>query len=526
MKYNLNLFSMSQRNMLSLFLIAGFLLVSCQEQPVTDLKKNALIPKPLEVVAGGGIFKLNARTRIGFNQENTLLTGKAELLQSLVSEITDFDLETENAPDPARYNRIYLILNNNDEFGSEGYAIMIEKRQIIISAMTPEGLFRGITTFGQLLSLEGSEVEFSEKYVSIPTGMINDRPEFEYRGAMLDVARHFFPADVVKKFIDRISLYKINTLHLHLSDDQGWRIEIKSWPKLTEIGGSTEVGGGPGGFYTQEEYKDIVNYASERYITIVPEIDMPGHTNAALASYPELNCDGKARDLYTGTRVGFSTLCTHKEITYQFVDDVVREISGLTPGSYFHMGGDESHVTELDDYIYFVNRVKEIIAKHGKTMVGWDEISHAGIEQGDIAQYWSSAENAKRTVEKGAKLIFSPAQRCYLDMKYDSTTSLGLNWAAYIEVDDAYNWNPGSLVDGISREHILGIESPLWGETIETLDDIDYLAFPRLIGHAEIGWSQADSLSWDDYRQRLSVHGKLLDKIGVNYYHSPLVWSK
>ncbi|MFC2090797.1 family 20 glycosylhydrolase, partial [Bacteroidota bacterium] len=299
--------------------------------------------------------------------------------------------------------------------------------------------------------------------------------------------------------------------------------EIKSWPKLTEIGGRTEVGGGEGGFYTQEEYRDLVAYADKRFITIVPEIDMPGHTNAALASYAELNCDGKATELYTGTRVGFSTLCTDKEITYQFVDDVVREISEMTSGPYFHMGGDESHVTDLPDYIYFVDRVKQIVNKHGKIMLGWDEISHGALTKGDVAQYWASSENAIRAIEKGAKLIISPAKRCYLDMKYDETTELGLNWAAYIEVDDAYKWNPLTLEEGIEKEDILGVESPLWAETIETMDDISYLAFPRIIGHAEIGWSNPELLSWEDYKSRLSAHGKYLDKIGVNYYKSGLI---
>ena len=196
----------------------------------------------------------------------------------------------------------------------------------------------------------------------------------------------------------------------------------------------------------------------------------------------------------------------------------------MTPGPYFHVGGDESHVTALPDYIYFINRVKKIVNSHGKIMIGWDEISHAQLSEGDIAQYWASAENARRAVDKGAGIIISPAKYCYLDMKYDSATQLGLNWAAYIEVDDAYNWSPTGLVDGIGKAQILGVESPLWAETIETSDDIDFLAFPRLIGHAEIGWSDPGSLSWEHYRKRLHAHEVLLDQAGVNYYRSPRVW--
>ncbi|MCL4144066.1 UNVERIFIED_CONTAM: hypothetical protein GTU68_042336, partial [Idotea baltica] len=262
----------------------------------------------------------------------------------------------------------------------------------------------------------------------IATGTIRDYPNYGYRGAMLDVARHFFDVEEVKHYIDLISTYKMNALHLHLTDDQGWRIEIKSWPKLTEIGGSSEVGGGKGGFFTQEDYKEIVRYAQERFVVIVPEIDMPGHTNAALASYAELNCNGKARELYTGTEVGFTTLCTDKEITYQFVDDVVRELAEMTPGPYIHIGGDESLVTPMKKYIPFINRVQEIVVKHGKQVMGWDEITHASLVPNSVAQHWEKVENAQKGVEQGAKILMSPAKKAYMDMSYDTTTTLGLHW--------------------------------------------------------------------------------------------------
>ncbi|MEX0988110.1 MAG: family 20 glycosylhydrolase [Bacteroidales bacterium] len=504
-------------------ILAGIMLNACTESIPANLENNSIIPKPLTVIASGGSMEISKRTRILYSSDNQELMLLANQMNDFLNVYTGVQHKIQLNEKGPKSRSIFLELLDGGPSSSEEYRLAISEKQVVLSSPSAEGIFRGIQTFRQLILLEGPEVMKTEGTIRIPTGVIEDYPEYEYRGTMLDVSRHFFGPDIVKTHIDLLALYKINVLHLHLSDDQGWRIEIKSWPKLTEIGGSTEVGGGEGGYYTQEEYKDIVNYAAERYITIVPEIDMPGHTNAALASYAELNCDGKATSLYTGTRVGFSTLCTHKEITYKFVDDVVREISGMSPGPYFHIGGDESHVTALPDYIYFIDSVRQIVKSHGKIMVGWDEISHAGLEEGDVAQYWASSENALRAVEKGAKLIISPAKQCYLDMKYDSTTRLGLNWAAFIEVDDAYTWDPVKLVDGIGREHILGVESPLWGETIETIDDIGYLAFPRLIGHAEIGWSRADSLLWDEYRNRLSVHGKLLDKFGVNYYRSGLV---
>jgi hexosaminidase len=315
----------------------------------------------------------------------------------------------------------------------------------------------------------------------------------------------------------------MNVLHLHLSDDQGWRIEIKKWPKLTEIGGSTEVGGGKGGYFTQEQYKELVKYASDRYITVVPEIDMPGHTNAALASYAELNCDNKLTELYTATEVGFSTLCTQKEIVYEFIEDVIHELAVITPGPYIHIGGDESHSTKKQDYIAFIERVQDIVTAQGKQMIGWDEITLTKLKPNSIAQHWSSNENAQEAVNQGVKIIMSPAARAYLDMKYDSTTTLGLFWAGTIEVDHGYNWNPESLIPGVEKENILGIESPLWTETVTNMNEMEYLVFPRLLGYAEIGWSQAEARSWEDYKLRLGNQAPIFREMGLNYYASELI---
>ena len=359
--------------------------------------------------------------------------------------------------------------------------------------------------------------------VYIPTGAIIDNPNFEYRGTMLDVSRHFFTLEEVKEHIDMIALYKFNYLHLHLSDDQGWRIEIKSWPNLTKHGGSTEVGGGEGGFFTQEQYKELIQYAQDRYITIVPEIDMPGHTNAALASYPELNCDGKARELYTGTEVGFSTFCVDKEVTYQFIDDVVREISEMTPGPYFHMGGDESHVTPKDEYLVFVNKAIDIIKKHGKTPMGWDEFTAGDTGSNSLAQHWHTQENALRAQEKGGKVLMSPAKRAYLDMQYDSTSRYGLHWAAFINIKEGYDWDPESYIPGLNKESIVGIEAPLWTETVSNLNEAEYLLYPRLLGYSEVGWTAAKDRSWDDYRNRLAQHSGYLQKLGIEFYESPMV---
>jgi len=344
-------------------------------------------------------------------------------------------------------------------------------------------------------------------------------PRFDWRGAMLDVARHFFGVDDVKRYIDLISHYKMNRLHLHLSDDQGWRIEIHSWPRLTEIGGSTQVGGEKGGFYTQEQYKEIVAYARGRHVTIVPEIDTPGHTNAALASYAELNSSEEAPVLYEGTQVGLSTLWIKSEITYTFLNDVIGELATLTPTPYIHIGGDEARSTPEEDYKYFIKRVQEIVASHGKIAVGWSEIGEAELLPDTIAQIWIPAgyENARR---QGAKMILSPASKIYLDMKYDTSSPLGLDWAGLVSVKDAYDWEPGSFMEGLEESDILGLEAPLWTETILTIKDIEYMAFPRLPGVAELAWSTKDR-SWEEYRQRLAAHGKHMQVLEINYFRSP-----
>ncbi|HEU5174987.1 MAG TPA: family 20 glycosylhydrolase, partial [Gemmatimonadaceae bacterium] len=354
-----------------------------------------------------------------------------------------------------------------------------------------------------------------------PAVRVTDSPRYPWRGAMLDVSRHFLEVADVKRYIDVMALYKLNRLHLHLSDDQGWRIEITSWPNLARHGGSTEVGGGPGGFYTQAELRDLVHYARERFIEIVPEIDVPGHTNAALASYPELNCDSIAPPLYTGIRVGFSALCVSREEPYRFLADVVREIGAIT-GPWFHIGGDEVERLTHAQYLQFIERAQSIVRGAGKTMIGWGEIAPAALDRETIVQHWrkdSSFVHAAR----GGRVIVSAGPKMYLDMKYDSTTILGLQWAGRIEVRDSYDWDPATYLPSVSPDAVLGVEAPLWSETLEKREDFEFMAFPRLVAVAEVGWSKPEVRAWDGFRLRLAAHGPRLAALGVNYYRSPQV---
>jgi hexosaminidase len=435
-------------------------------------------------------------------------------------------LKVEDAGEP-RAGSIRLQLGGAAVEGDEGYELTITADAVTIAANHHAGLFYGVQSFRQVLPpfLEHRAARFEKtRPVMAPAGRIADSPRYGWRGAMLDVSRHFFGADDVKRYIDLMALYKLNRLHLHLSDDQGWRIEIKSWPNLTTHGGSTQVGGGPGGFYTQEQYADLVRYAAERFITIIPEIDMPGHTNAALASYPELNCDDKPRELYTGIRVGFSALCVEREVTYRFIDDVVREIGALTPGPWFHIGGDEVEELTPAQYNAFIERVQGIVRAHGKRVIGWDEIASAKLEPDTLVQVWRPKAAMGPAVERGGRVIMSIASRAYIDMKYDAATPIGMTWAAQIEVPDAYDWDPEAIVPGLDPTAIVGVEAPLWSETIATIRDIEFLAFPRLIAIAEVGWSRQEQRAWDDFRQRLASHAPRLTALGVNFYRSPTVW--
>lgn len=510
----------------------AFIAISCAENkkkiilnfPETNLALENIIPKPSKIIATNSAFGLDHNTVIYTSQASNGFKEVGEFLSKSIREKTNLEISV-NDSNLATVDRI-IYLNQSDSIAletNESYQLYISKDSIIINAKSAEGAFRGVQTLRQIIPNKSNDTITTHEMWLIPTGKIIDSPNFEYRGAMLDVARHFFTVTDVKKYIDLLAYYKINKLHLHLSDDQGWRIEIKSWPLLTEVSGKTEVGGGEGGFYTQEDYKAIVAYATKNYISIIPEIDMPGHTNAASVAYPILNGNGKTPKTYTGMRVGFSTFDTNKDTVYAFIDDVVREVSALSPSPYFHIGGDESHVTKKKDYVYFVTRVEKIVQKYGKQMIGWDEIMQANVTTTAVAQHWSNAANAIEGVRKGAKIILSPAKKAYLDMQYDSLSKHGLHWAAYIPVDSAYIWTPEKFIKEVPRENILGIEAPLWSETITTMAELEYLAFPRIIGYAELGWSTEENRNWDDFKIRLANQTPYLEKMNVNYYPTTLV---
>ena len=465
-----------------------------------------VIPAPRSHSFAEGSFVITKSTTLK-STNNPNVAAVAEMLAEYLRESTGFDIAVTDT------GEISLYLDNDSNLGDEGYDLSITSNGLTICANQPAGLFYGIQTLRQLIGTSQNGA------LSLPALSITDSPRFTWRGAMLDVARHFFSVDDIKRYIDLISHYKINRLHLHLTDDQGWRIEIKSWPKLTEIGAQTQVNGGGGGFYTQEQYKEVVEYAKNRYVLIIPEIDTPGHTNAALASYPELNASEEAPDPYEGIEVGFSSLSINMEVTYRFLDDVIRELAAITPGPYIHIGGDEAKSTPEEDYKYFIKRFQEIVYSHNKTPIGWAEIGEAELDSHTIAQHWQGAayQSAK---EQGCKIILSPASKTYLDMKYDDNSPLGLDWVGHISVIDAYEWEPASYMDNLEESDILGLEFPLWTETLLTTKDIEFMAFPRLPGLAELAWS-SNVQGWDEYQIRLAKHGKYMESLDINFFKSP-----
>jgi hexosaminidase len=476
---------------------------------------NVVVPAPVSATANGATFTLGSTATISADAADV-----GNYLAGVLRRSTGYPLPVSTGGS----GTIQLLLSGAPaSVGSQGYQLTVTGTGVVVQANQAAGLFAGVQTLLQLLPAAAEGATVAAGPWTVPGGTVLDYPRFTYRGAMLDVARHFFTVAQVERYIDEIAGYKVNYLHLHLSDDQGWRIAINSWPNLATYGGSTEVGGGPGGYYTQADYSAIVAYAASRYITVVPEIDMPGHTNAALASYASLNCNGVAPKLYTGTSVGFSSLCVSLNLTYTFIDQVVGELAALTPGPYIHIGGDEASSTTASDYASFINRAQQIVASHGKTVIGWHDVAKATLLPSTVAQFWdTSTSNAPlaAAVASGTTVIMSPANHAYLDMKYTHRTKLGQTWAGLIDVNTAYGWNPGAYVTGVGESSVRGVEAPLWTETIVTSADIDYMAFPRLPAIAELGWSPWSTHDVTAFDSRLGAQGPRWKIMGVNYYHS------
>jgi hexosaminidase len=492
---------------------------------------DSLLPLPAKVERrAGDPFTVSQETTLVASDE---AASAAAMLRRLIRQATGFEPKLLGAPDgaPAK-GVISLTIDPGAPPGDEAYDLTVAADRITIRARKPAGLFYGAQTLRQLLPphAEHEAIVFTKPApATIPAAHVADAPRYAWRGAMLDVARHFFGVDEVKRFVDLLALHKMNRLHLHLTDDQGWRIEIQSWPDLTRRGGTTQVGFAPSGegsgrvlAYTQREYADLVRYAADRFVTIVPEIDMPGHMNAALHAYAELGCDGVARKPYTGTENARSTICVDGEVAIKLVGDVVREIAAITPGVYFHIGGDEVKTLTPEQYRRFVERVQAIVGAHGKRMIGWDEIAEAKLDASTIVHHWRP-DASKQLLAASPHLILSPADRAYLDMKYDESTPLGLDWAGLVPVERAYDWDPDAAVPGARAGSVLGVEAPLWSETTATMRDVEHLAMPRLAEIAEVSWTPQAHRRWETFKVRLGAQAPRWTAMGINFYRAPEV---
>ena len=449
------------------------------------------------------------------------------------------DSATGSASDPA------IELRIDAPAAAESYRLRADAASLVVSGADAAGLFYGVQTLGQLLAP-------SADGWSVPPVEIDDAPRFPYRGVMLDVARHFHDVETVRAFIDRAASLKFNHLHLHLADDQGWRLQITSRPELTERAAGTSIAGVRGGFFTTEDYRGIVAYAASRHMTVVPEIDGPGHTHAVSLAYPELSeapvipddmreriaqSGGAAPENgspYEGMEVGFSSLRIGEEATYDFLRDVFGELAELTPGPYLHVGGDEALGTDAADFAVYLRRVTALVAELGKTPIAWHEAGAVtGLASGTIGQYWSFVEPdggsdaaARAFVAGGGRVILSPADAVYLDMKFDADSPLGLTWAGGVtSLERAYAWEPATVVDGIGEAQILGVEAPLWTETVPDLAAIDALVFPRIGAAAEAAWSPAvgtrQDRTYPSFRDRVAGLAPLWRALGIRFTPLP-----
>lgn len=495
-----------------------------------------MIPYPARVeLDGGGALPLDAALVIhagpGTSPEARELARALAVRTGLTPTVL-----TEHASAP-RPGGIRLHLDPHAWLGPEAYTLRTDASGAEIVAATTAGLFYAGQTLVQTIATRTDGDDDATWH--LPHVAIEDAPRFAYRGMMLDVARHFFPVEDVCAVIDRAASLKLNHLHLHLSDDQGWRLQIDAWPRLTGTAPS-------GGFYSTADYRRIVEYAATRHMTVVPEIDMPGHTHAVGIAYPELveapvisealraqvaelgQALPEAGVPFTGWAVGFSSLRIGDEAVDRFVHDVVREVAELSPGPYLHVGGDEALGTAPADFAAFVSRAAQIVREVGKIPITWQEAGAAPeLPSGTIGQYWGFVapqdghdDLARAFVRNGGGVILSPADAVYLDMKPDADSTLGLSWAnGPTSLRRAYEWEPLAVVEGLAEHDILGVEAALWTETVETLADIDALMFPRIAAAAEIAWSSPPALSaactWESFRERVAVLAPLWRAAGI-----------
>ncbi len=528
--------------LLMLFILVG--MMSCGVTPRQDVSVVPL-PTKMELKSGSLKWKNNQSLVVAFD---TLAFEKVAVQwQDLLNDGYSLSVSVAKAGNgKADVNLVYQSMEN-----AEGYELDVNSQGVTVKAATAAAAFYALQTFKQLLPLKA---ELNGKGIAVRALSIADEPAFGYRGAHLDVGRHFFSADSVKRYIDILAMHKMNTFHFHLTEDQGWRIEIKKYPRLTEVGSyrpNTVIGRNSGeydnvpvsGFYTQEEIKEIVQYAADRYITIIPEIDMPGHMLAALAAYPELGCRGKNYEVARTWGVFDDVLCAGNEKTYSFVFDVLDEVLQLFPSKYIHIGGDECpkaewkkcpkcqakirqlklkgdgvHSAEEQLQSYFTKTVEKYLNERGRLLMGWDEIMEGGLSETATVMAWRGTNYAFEAAAMGNDAVLTPGGFCYFDhYQTDDIANEPLCIGGYTPVSRIYGYEPieKSLPDSI-RKHILGVQANLWAEYIKTFDRVEYMLLPRLAALSEVNWSNAPR-DYAAFLVRLERFVKQYDEKGYNY---------
>ncbi|MEZ0447862.1 family 20 glycosylhydrolase [Cellulomonas sp. ICMP 17802] len=483
----------------------------------------AVVPQPAVLDrTGDAPFLFTDATTVVVDGRPDLI-GIAVLAADLLGRVSGRAVEVRYA-EAGVSDIVRLRLVESLPAGDEAYRVVARNGRVDLEARTPAGLVRAIVTLRQLIVTAPGGV------LRVPAVRIEDWPRYAWRGLSIDVARHFVTVPDLKVVIGLMSHYKLNVLHLHLTDDQGWRLHVPSRPLLTRLSSSTSVGGDPGGFYSPEDFADIVAYGAVRGVRVVPEVDVPGHVNAATHAYGELTPSGEPTEAYTGIEVGFSRLHADLPATGPFLTDVFADVAAMTPGEYVHIGGDEVLTMEADEYATFVAAASAAVRAAGKKVVGWQEIAHTPLEPGTVVQYWDTRVDPAPFVEAaqaGALLLMSPGSKAYLDMKYDASTELGLEWAGHIELRDAYDWEPSTLIEGVPAASVIGVEAALWTETLRNLPELLQMLLPRLAAVAEVAWSSPERRDWDGFRGRISQHAALWDRLGLAWYPSPQVdWTR
>jgi len=517
-------------------------------------RNPSVIPQPVQMEVGRGGFDLDADTRIVLsNPTNLEVQQLTESWARPIRATSGFNLLLVDTPDDAPSNMITLRLSQDAPHPVEGYRLNVTSDAVTVEAKTPAGLFYGLQTLTQLLFGDHTSGW------SVPVVQIVDAPRFAYRGMHLDVGRHFFPVAFVKKYIDLLAMYKMNKFHWHLTEDQGWRIEIKKYPKLTEIGAYRQetvmgknferfdrpyVGDGKphGGFYTQDEVREVVAYARARYIDVIPEIEMPGHATAALAAYPEFACTDGPFDVPTTWGIFEDVFCP-KEETFQFLEDVLTEVIALFPSQYIHIGGDEvpkvrwqeSEVAQEvisregladEDELqsYFIKRIESFLQAQGRRLIGWDEILEGGLAPDATVMSWRGMEGGIEAARQGHDVIMTPTSHCYFDYYQADPEQEPLAIRGLTPLEKVYSFEPvPEMLSAEDAEHILGAQGNVWTEYMATTDYVEYMVFPRMLALSEVVWSPPDLRNWEGFVQRLPDHLRHLDALGVNYRQPEVV---